>query len=241
MSLIIRLYDFNIKKKRLIFLCLVPFSSRVCVTICHFVMCLVRNELLENFNVTTLDTSHEGIMWLRITSKLGDFSLCCAVCYLPPHDSCRAMDSSIFFDKLMEQLYTFQNMGKIILMGDYNARCGQNSDYIEGVDTVPPRDILDETENHHGDSLISFLTDVNFCMLNGRFRDREWTHVSPVGKSVVDYMCVPYEQLEHIKSFTIMKISNIIDNIRVHPNSIPDHSFLKCELTIPDAVTEKKF
>ena len=200
---------------------------------------LVRNELLENFNVTTLDTSHEGIMWLRITSKLGDFSLCCAVCYLPPHDSCRAMDSSIFFDKLMEQLYTYQNMGKIILMGDYNARCGQNSDYIEGVDTVPPRDILDETENHHGDNLISFLTDVNFCMLNGRFRDREWTHVSPVGKSVVDYMCVPYEQLEHIKSFTIMKMSDIIDNIRVHPNSIPDHSFLKCELTIPDAVTEK--
>ena len=199
---------------------------------------LVCSERLENFNVTVLDKSQEGIMWLRITSKHDDFLLCSAVCYLPPQDSCRAIDSDIFFDKLVEQLYMYQNMGKVILMGDYNARCGLNSDYIEGVDTIPPPDILNEKESHRCNSLISFLTDVYFCMLNGRFENREWTQVAPLGKSFVDYMCVPYEQLEYIERFTIMKMSDIIDNIRVHPSSIPNHSFLKCELNIPGAVAD---
>ena len=47
-------------------------------------------------------------------------------------------------------------------------------------------------------------------MLNGRFGDREWTYISPLGKSVVDYICVPYEQMSGISGFDIHKMSDII-------------------------------
>ena len=55
-------------------------------------------------------------------------------------------------------------------------------------------------------------------MLNGRFGDHEWTYISPLGKSVVDYICVPYEQMSGISGFAIHKMSDIIDEIQFHPD-----------------------
>ena len=35
-------------------------------------------------------------------------------------------------------------------------------------------------------------------MLNDRFQDNEYTCISTSGKSVVDYICDPYEEMEFI-------------------------------------------
>jgi hypothetical protein len=71
-----------------------------------------------------------------------------------------------------------------------NARVGINTEYIEGVDLVTPRNVIDYIENHHGDVFANFLSDVNLGMLKGRFQDNEFTCISTSGKSVVDYICV---------------------------------------------------
>jgi hypothetical protein len=79
-----------------------------------------------------------------------------------------------------------------------NARVGINTDYIEGVDLVKPWNVIDYIENHHGDVFANFLSDVNLGMLNDRFQDNEYTCISTSGKSVVDYICDPYEEMEFI-------------------------------------------
>lgn len=58
-------------------------------------------------------------------------------------------------------------------------------------------------------------------MLNGRFQDNEFTCISTSGKSVVDYICVPYEEMEFITDFKIVSMSTI-SNIIAH---IPDIKF----------------
>ena len=69
-------------------------------------------------------------------------------------------------------------------------------------------------------------------MLNGRGEQNDFTCISHKGKSVVDYIITPYENISLYKNFTVMPISNIINdfNIPILPNmqSKLDHSILQC-------------
>lgn len=47
-------------------------------------------------------------------------------------------------------------------------RIGEMSDFIEGVDDIPQRDVIDFTKNQYGDVFCKFLTDCNCYVLNGR-------------------------------------------------------------------------
>ena len=113
-----------------------------------------------------------------------------------------------------------------------NSRVGNNSDYVEGVDNLKPRNVIDHYENYQGDKFINFLCDTNFAMLNGRFNDNEFTYISPTGRSVVDYICVPYENMEIVNSFSVLAMSKVINEIGFVPDKIPDHSLLLCDLII---------
>jgi c-di-GMP-related signal transduction protein len=103
----------------------------------------------------------------------------------------------MLFDNLLQQVYCNQNKGYTIILGDFNSRCGHFNDYIEGVDDIVPI-VIDNTENLKGDLFIEFLRDINFAMLNGRIGVNDFTYISPRGRSVVDYICVPYEQFKYI-------------------------------------------
>ena len=70
-------------------------------------------------------------------------------------------------------------------------------------------------------------------MLNGRIGSNNFTYISPQGKSVVDYICVPYEQLDSISDFNVYTMSDIINSLDYNPESIPDHSLLMCEIKCP--------
>ena len=65
--------------------------------------------------------------------------------------------------------------------GDFNSRVGDDSDYIEGVDDVRPRKVLDFTPNANGDLPIDFLVDCGLCMINCRIGINNYTHVSHRG------------------------------------------------------------
>lgn len=192
----------------------------------------VKNEVSNSFEISILDDNVEGILWLEFNSKITNSRFCVAICYLPPAESCRPVDADTFFHDLLQQVYIYQHKGKIIICGDFNARIGPNLDYIEGVDLVKPRNVLDTVENHHGDVFSNFLSDINFGMLNGRFEDNEYTYISTTGKSVVDYICVPYEEMEYISDFKIITMSDIVNNVSFMPDSIPDHSLLYCDFKV---------
>ena len=65
------------------------------------------------------------------------------MCYLPPEGPFRYVNVDEFFDTLLTKIYQYQGMGQYYICGDFNSRLGDLVDYIEGVDEVPPRDILD--------------------------------------------------------------------------------------------------
>ena len=64
--------------------------------------------------------------------------------------------------------------------------------------------MIDFTKNSFGEYLCKFLIDSNCCILNGRdCIKNDLTFVSTRGSCVVDYFIVPYENLEHFKTFQV--------------------------------------
>ncbi len=90
------------------------------------------------------------------------------VCYLPPENSTRHVDASDFFDTLLLQIHNYHVDDITYVCGDFNGRCGNLLDYVEGVDSVENREILDSVINQQGRLLVDFMINANYCMLNGR-------------------------------------------------------------------------
>lgn len=152
---------------------------------------LVRNDLLKLFEVSILDRSYEGILWVSFKDKIPNtyFNVC--TCYLPPHGSSRYVSAQEFYDQLLTNIYEYQHLRKFILCGDFNSRIGGMADFIEGVDVIQDRHVIDYSKNMYGEFLCNFLIDSYCCILNGRqcktTDDNDFTFVSTRGNSVVDY------------------------------------------------------
>ena len=58
-----------------------------------------------------------------------------------PAGSTRDVNVESFYCNLLEQVYAYQNVGQMFICGDLNSRVGTDTDYIEGVDEMRPRDI----------------------------------------------------------------------------------------------------
>ena len=198
-------------------------------------VCLfVKNDLLNLFNVDILDNSYEGILWVSFKHKTSSecFNIC--VCYLPPHGSSRYVNVHDFYDKLLTNIYEYQHLGQFIICGDFNSRIGDMPDHIEGVDSIPSRNVVDFTKNSYGEYLCKFLIDSNCCILNGRqYNNNDFTFVSTRGRSVVDYFIVPYENLEKCNNFKVFRPSDVFNPTNgVESKLIPDHSIIACEYTL---------
>ena len=91
------------------------------------------------FYVSILDIPKEGIMWLEFIHKTVDISFKTCVCYLPPSNSTRGVDSEEFLNNLVTQIAEYQSDTQpFLICGDFNARCADIPDHIEGVDDLPP-------------------------------------------------------------------------------------------------------
>ncbi|CAG2223305.1 unnamed protein product [Mytilus edulis] len=163
---------------------------------------LVRNDLMELFNVIVVEDSIDGISWLKFEDKLNlDNIFYACVVYLPPENSTRAVNVHEFLESLMSQMYTIPKGNQFYLCRDFNSRCGDLNDFVEGIDTLPERQVVDYKTNKYGSIFCEFLADINCCMLNGRNNSHnDYTYVSTRGLSVVDYCIVPYEMLKSFDS-----------------------------------------
>ena len=199
---------------------------------------IIENTFASNYNIQILDKGHEGILWINFKHILNGtcFNLC--VCYLPPEGSSRYVNVDDFFYTLLTKIYQYQGMGQYYICGDFNSRLGDLVDYIEGVDEVRPRDILDFSKNAHGQYFCNFLIDSNCCVLNGRVdpQKNNFTSVSAKGKAVVDYFAVPYTSLQYITGFEIISSSCLVNlackDVGFEFRHVPDHSLLKCSIEV---------
>ena len=73
-------------------------TERLCTFVQELgVVFLVKNEILHDFNVITLDDSNDDILWLQLENIYDGFKLIACVCYLPPENSSRQVDANTFF------------------------------------------------------------------------------------------------------------------------------------------------
>ena len=54
-----------------------------------------------------------------------------------------------YFDTILTKFYQYQSMCQYFVCGDFSSRLGDLVGYIEGVDDVPPRDVMDFSKNAH--------------------------------------------------------------------------------------------
>ena len=201
---------------------------------------LVKNYIIELYNVSILDNKSEDILWVQFVHK---FTLChinVCVSYLPPDGSSRHIDPNEFFSNLLLQIYLYQDSGPYLLCGDFNARCGDQQDFIEEVDEVQHREIIDYRKNGYGDLLIDFLINSNCIMLNGRCRGtHDYTSVSTKGLAVVDYATVSQHRLHQCKNMKMVRAQELyrLTELLGHANpvhNISDHSMLMWDLQLCD-------
>ena len=109
----------------------------------------VKSELFEHFRIEKLNDNTEGILWINLRPIHTGEQLKFCVCYLPPANSTRNVNSQEYFDLLMSQVYEYQHNWLITIFGDFNVRIGENEDFIAGVDNLPPRNVIDFQTNQY--------------------------------------------------------------------------------------------
>ena len=92
--------------------------------------------------------------------------------YLAPEYSVWGRDSNNFYSHLLSQVYFNNDADSVIICCDLNSRVGDLDDCINSIDDLPGRTCIDTIINQHGRSLVDFLHESRFCILNGRL-DKE--------------------------------------------------------------------
>ena len=196
---------------------------------------LVKEHILNEFDCKVLDGATEGILWLKFMPKLNNYSFLTCVCYLVPSNSTYHVNPNEYFDNLLCQKSEYQNIGPFCICGDFNVRCGDSSDFIDGIDKLPFRSVIDYTHNSYSELFIDFLLDVNCCIVNGRKSVlNDYTFVSP--RSVVDYCLIPYENWHYISIFSVIRASSLVTDAgvlgNIDPSKLPDHSVLRWSFSL---------
>ena len=199
---------------------------------------LIKDSIINNYNVSVIDSSYEGILWLEVAAKNlpNTILMRMAVCFLPPGCSSRHVNAAEFLDTLLHQVYEYQHNGITMISGDFNSRVGSLFDCIVGVDEIPPRNIIDTTTNGYCNFLLDFLFSAEFYLLNGRnFHNNDYTRVGSTCCSVVDYCLIPHEKLDLFTEFRITHARELFQSSgcvgEMDPRSgIPDHSLLSWHL-----------
>ena len=197
----------------------------------------IRKSLLPYCEIIVHDAYH---IWCKLSNSIinnadTDFFLCCV--YIPRKDSRLIKSGKAFnFDILMEEVTRFDNLGKILIMGDMNSRVGTEDDFIRDdeidenlflpEDYLSDQIIKDRTSldklsgvQGHGKNLLNFCKSTSFRIMNGRWEEGEeigkFTCFKPTGNSLVDYCLIREKDRCIIKSFRTGDIS-------IHS----DHAFL---------------
>ena len=148
----------------------------------------VRNSIYEEYEISIVDKSFDGILGILLTSKQTGYKIVIFSVYLPPENSPWGRNATDFFSHLLGQIYLLSDNDAIFVCGDLNSRLGGLSDVINDIDGIPPRSCLDKTFNQHGHTFVDFLLDAKMCVLNGRFAQSSdnFTSISSRGRAVVD-------------------------------------------------------
>jgi hypothetical protein len=162
---------------------------------------LIKKNIRKGISV--LQNTNTEFQWLKLKKDFFQFKTDIYLClvYIPPHTQ-----NNIDILELMEKdIIKYRGMGDIILTGDFNARTGNEPDYIKGdsashipitknlydIDlAVGDRHSRDNTIDSRGKDLLEICISHKLRIINGRiFGDSfgKFTCHNYAGSSVVDY------------------------------------------------------
>ena len=131
---------------------------------------------------------------MKVRSERGREALYIGCVYMPTDSASISVVDSCF-ERLKEDVLSFREKGKVVLLGDFNARVGR-SVQIDDVIGMFGEDM----RNASGNRLLSFLNKVELIICNGRklVSEPEWTRVRPSlkQKSIIDYIITDAQLLE---------------------------------------------
>ena len=183
-------------------------------------------DTLKNY-VEFLKQVDDSIMWFKIKGcrVVGGKDLLLCLCYNIPTGSSREMfvNRSVF-DTVTDDIYCYQSEYNdncnFLLNGDFNARTGTRTDYVEHEsllnsgflpddyvqDQVLDRKSCDKNINEHGRLLLDMCKATGFRILNGRKdQDREghFTCITSQGNSVIDLVLCRTDMFRFIYDFKV--------------------------------------
>ena len=135
---------------------------------------LVRECLVSEVEFITT-VSYEESVWMKVRGERGRLALYIGCVYMPT-DSTNVAVLDTCYERLKEDVLSFREKGKVVLLGDFNARVGKAADDDDVIGKFG-----EDTCNANGNKLISLLREVELVACNGRqlVSEPEWTRVRP--------------------------------------------------------------
>ena len=173
----------------------------------------IKKSLYETYNISVIDNSYEGILGILLKDKITEYCFTVFCCYLPPEHSPHGRDSNAFFTHLLSMRYLHSYADSCFILGDFNSRVSDKKDAISAIDPVIDRNTIDYTLNKHGESFLDFLKESCMVITNGRINgENNFTSISSRGKSVVDFVVIPIENIDECVNCSVHLVSEIIED-----------------------------
>ena len=185
--------------------------------------------------IEVVEKIQNGIMWTKLSKDLFYFdeNVFIGNMYIPPPGSTvinnRVFD---FFEQLELGIEKYKSRGKCFIIGDLNSRTSNLKDFLEIDENVDDDFLLQKNANlkqrvskdkiidNYGKRLLETCCTTSFVIANGRIcKDKnngDFTFYSTNGCSVVDYLLLNPEDIEHIKTFEIEPLSEFSDHCSLY-------------------------
>ena len=181
-------------------------------------------------------TNCEWVLWVKVSDHKNKLSFLLGSTYIPCETSTFYCED--IYDYLQEDLLDLQTEFQlpIVLMGDFNSRCGtlcdtvtyekevlsstgfsdEDSNFIEQ-QALLQRKSEDVIVNKNGKNLISLCKSFNLRILNGRFGSDKgvgsYTCHTPRGESLVDYVLVSDCLVPHVSDFNVDFLDTTLSDV----------------------------
>ncbi len=110
---------------------------------------LIKQELYNKYVVTREDMDIDGLLMIRLKYRLSSRQISILGSYLPPESSTHCDEPDVYFQNILSLIYETYDDDFILMCGDYNARVEKKHDYVDTVDDLPPRVVIDTTTTDH--------------------------------------------------------------------------------------------
>lgn len=182
--------------------------------------------------VKILPITNTNYHWIQLRKEFFSLHKDIFICtvYYPPSSSryLSDEDNCELFQLIEKDIFAYQKLGDIIICGDFNARCGNENDFVsDDLDDFVPTDtcyVADYSKSRHskdskvdsrGKDLLDFCIGNNLRILNGRLLGDSlgsFTCFNVHGQSVVDYTIASEELLQHIIIFRVSSFNHLLSD-----------------------------